>query len=249
MLNALKFLLNPYDRKARLQPALLSALPLFVSLLLLIPEFGAVWGAVSGAILYCGGTTLLTQLGRGRGKALEPRLFREWDGKPSVAMLRNRDGRLSATDKARYRTYLGKAIPGLRLASERKERRSPRESDDGYQAATSWLLEQTRDRGRFELIFRENINYGFRRNFWALKSLAIGLDIVALAILVVVWMELWTQLTGSSALPTETTIVACAALVVAHALAFSLVVRSDWVRTVAEAYARQLLAACDQLDK
>ena len=36
----LTFFLNPYDRKARLRPALLCALPVFVSVVLMIPDFG-----------------------------------------------------------------------------------------------------------------------------------------------------------------------------------------------------------------
>ena len=169
MLNSLSFLLNPYDRKARLQPALLSGLPFFVSLVLLVPEFAGIWSVVSSVMLFCGITTLLVHLGRGRGKAQEPRLFQEWGGKPSVAMLRHRDGRLSVSDKRRYRAFLQRKVPGLKLASTRKEQESPEQADDGYQGATTWLLDQTRDRSKYELLFRENMNYGYRRNLRALK--------------------------------------------------------------------------------
>ena len=44
MMDMLNSLFDPYDRKARLAPALLCALPLFASLLLLVPEVGAIWG-------------------------------------------------------------------------------------------------------------------------------------------------------------------------------------------------------------
>ena len=90
---------DPYDRKARLAPALLCALPLFVSLLLLVPEVGALWGAVGGLVLYCGGAKFLTQVGRDRGKVLEPTLYASWGGKPSVAMLRHSDSRLKRAHK------------------------------------------------------------------------------------------------------------------------------------------------------
>ena len=57
MLDALNSLLDPYDRKARVAPALLCGLPLFVSMALLIPEIGTIWATVGGLLLYCGGAT------------------------------------------------------------------------------------------------------------------------------------------------------------------------------------------------
>ena len=93
MIDVLNSLFDPYDRKARLAPALLCGLPLFVSVVLLIPEVGAIWAAVGGLALYCGGATFLAQVGRDRGKALEPKLYATWGGKPSVAMLRHSDTR------------------------------------------------------------------------------------------------------------------------------------------------------------
>lgn len=248
MLSALTFLLNPYDRKARLQPALLTGLPLFVCLVLLVPGFGGVWSVVSGVMLFCGATTWLTHLGRGRGKALEAQLFRAWGGKPSVAMLRHRDGRLSASDKERYRTFLLRKVPGLRLASPKREQRCPEQADDGSQGATTWLLDQTRDRSKFELLFRENMNYGFRRNLWALKPWALAFYATSITIVALARMGLLAEITDGTA-PTETTILACALLAVAHALMFVIGVRSDWVRRAADAYARQLLAACDRLSQ
>ena len=242
----MKSIIDPYDRKARLQPALLSALPLFICLLLMVPGFDALWGVVSGVITFCGGVTWLAHLSRGRGEAREPQLFRAWDGRPSVAMLRHRDRRLSAADKGRYRRYLGSMVPGLKLATPEDEQQFPEQADDGYQGATSWLLAQTKDRNRFELLFRENVSYGFRRNLWSLKRLALAFDVAAVVIIAIAETEAFAGITGGSA-PSETTIFMCTVLTVAHALAFMIAVRTDWVRGAANAYARQLLAACDRL--
>lgn len=248
MLNALTFILNPYDRKARLQPALFTGLPLFVCLAVLVSGFGWFWSVVSGVMLFCGATTWLTHVGRDRGTALEPALFRAWGGKPSVAMLRHRDERLSTSDKERYRAILRRMVPDLKLASLRKEQRSPQQADDGYQGATTWLLEQTRDRRRFELLFRENINYGFRRNLWALKPCALAFDALAITVVVLSSIGLLSDIAGGSP-PAHTMNIMCASLAVVHGSVFVIVVRSDWVRGVAEAYAGQLLATCDRLSK
>ena len=249
----LTFLLNPYDRKARLQPALLCALPLFVSVVLLIPEFGPIWAAVGGLILYCGGTTFLTQIGRDRGKALEPALFQSWGGKPSVAMLRHSDPRLGEATKERYRNFLTNAVPELKLASLEEERGCPERADDGYQSATDWLLARTRDRERFELLFRENINYGFRRNIWALRPWAFAMEGGAIVVVGMAVFDSWTGELAAGGLTaaiqaTDVQWWASLVLTVLHGLFFALKVRSRWIRLAAEAYAQQLLAACDVLE-
>lgn len=248
MPQALAFFLDPYDRKARLQPALLSALPFFVSLVLLIPQFGTVWGLVSGTVVYCGGTMFLKQLVRDRGKAHEQALFRSWDGKPSVAMLRHRDCRLFPPDKKRYRAFLKHSIPGLKLASKKEEKKSPQQADLEYQSATSWLIEQTRDRGRFGLIFRESMNYGFRRNLLALKPWALALDTGILLILAL-RLQPWTGSIGATLDLVSMSAGVCAVLIFLHMLAYVFVIRPDWVRVTANEYAQRLLAACDVLSK
>ena len=131
------------------------------------------WSDLGGLVLYCGGAKFLTQVGRDRGKVLEPTLYASWGGKPSVAMLRHSDTRLNAPTKNRYRAFLQVAVPTLALASPEEERTNPEAADDGYENANSWLLAQTMDRERFRLQFAENINYGFRRNVWALRPMGV----------------------------------------------------------------------------
>ena len=248
MSGILQSLLDPYERKARATPVLWCALPLFVLVAPLAPEVGTMWATVGGLFLYCGGATVLAQIGRDRGKNQEPLLYESWGGKPSVAMLRHRDSRLDPATKTRYRAFLDRVVPGLTLASPEQERRCPEEAEAGYEGANSWLLAQTRDHERFGLLFRENINYGFRRNVWALKPWAFTLEGVAFFVVGIGAFGSWA---GES-----TTIVqdigvewrASLVLIVMHTLFFTFKVRRGWVRLAAEAYAQQLLAACDVLE-
>ena len=192
MMDALNSWFDPHDRKARLAPALLCGLPLFVSIALLIPEIGTIWATVGGLTLYCGGATFLAQTGRDRGKVLEPSLHAAWGGTPSAAMLRHRDSRLNALTKSRYRTFLQRAVPELALASPEAERKCPEEAEVGYESANSWLLGRARGRERFGLLFRENINYGFRRNAWALRPWGFGLDAIAVVVVGMAALDSWT---------------------------------------------------------
>lgn len=240
-------LLDPYSRKARLQPTLLSLLPAFFGLLLLIPEFQTIWAAVGGLVVFSGGATLLTHLGRDRGKTLEPKLFQEWGGKPSVAMLRHRDTGLPYLTKERYRSFLAAHVRGLALASPESEQTSPIEADDGYESATSWLLARTRNREKFGLLFQENINYGFRRNIWALKPWALAIDSIFIVIITILESDSWTGDIPTTLAVLTVPVWACLIIAVFHMLILAFIIRSDWVRVPAEAYARQLLAACDTL--
>lgn len=137
----------------------------------------------------------------------------------------------------------------LTLASPEEERRCSEEAEDGYESANSWLLAQTRDRERFGLLFQENINYGFRRNVWALRPWAFALEAVAIAVIVAV--AAFGSWTGELAATIQATGIewrASLVLTVLHTLFFAFTVRAGWVRLAAEACARQLLAACDVLE-
>ena len=246
----LTFAFDPYDREARLKPALLTALPIFVPILLLIPEFDLIRVSLIGFIVCFGVTTFLTHVGRNWGKRLEPALFQTWGGRPSMAMLRHSDTRLAVATKERYRNFLMHTVPGLKLSSEEEEQNCPQKADAGYQSASDWLLTQTRDRGRFGLLFRENISYGFRRNIWALKRWAFVADCITIAIVAVVILvfDLWTGEFIATIQSIGILIWLSIFSTLIHILCFIFIVQKKWVRSAAEAYAQQLLAACDTLE-
>ena len=244
----LKPVLGRYERKARFRPALLCGLPFVASVVLLIPEFGAIWGSIGVVVVYCGGSTLLIQIGRDLGKALEGQLYQSWGGKPSAAMLRHNDSRLPKLIKDRYRSFLSSAVPGLVLASPEEEAANPEEADAGYDSANRWLLEHTRDHAQFDLLFTENMNYGFRRNLLALKLIALGIDAFALILVIGTAIASWTGEFASTILALSLEWWASVVITIVHTLLFVAYIRADWVRIAAETYAQQLLAACDSLD-
>ena len=247
MFNLDSIVSDPYNRKARLQPALLVLLPVFLIALLTLPEIKTIWSAPIGLLIYCGGAMWLTQAARDRGKLLEPELFKFWGGKPSIALLRHNDSRLTKATKSRYRNFLERRIPDLKFASIEDEQKSQMEADDAYESATLWLLTKTRDREHFRLLFDENVSYGFRRNLWALKSVAVVIDA-----LIITFFAIYTFYPFKSEILTiiqqiDKKIYFGILFTIAHLLAFIFIINRRWVRLPAEAYALQLLAACDQL--
>jgi len=114
-----------------------------------------------------------------------------------------------------------------------------------YPSATDWLLSRTRDKQKFRLVFEENMNYGYRRNLWALRPIAIAMDIVLFAAVIALHTTVAPDFT-SATLELEGPGLLALALTGTH-LALVLAATRRWVHTAAEAYARQLLSACDTL--
>src|SRR4051794_30468536 len=101
---------DPYERPARLYPALLALLPLLALIMLLYgPKTTALTGAVTVAVS-CGGLYLTTNLCRELGKDLEGKLYNEWGGKPTTQLLRHRDTNIEALTKRRYQAFLARKI-------------------------------------------------------------------------------------------------------------------------------------------
>jgi hypothetical protein len=112
-----------------------------------------------------------------------------------------------------------------------------------YEAYSNLLLEKTRDHMKFHLIFDELVHYGFRRNLWELKPIA--LPIVSACAL----GEFVSIVIGHRAhnpVPTMTIV-----SILLHVLLFVSwvwIINTDWVRRSAESYADHLLAALESLD-
>jgi hypothetical protein len=243
---------DPYDRQARLYPALLCLLPLLALVALLYaPNASALTGVVTIAVS-CGGLFLMTNICREMGKRLEDKLYREWGGKPTTQLLRHRDGIIDSLTKRRYHAFLAAKL-NTPFPDAEQEKNDPGKADEAYQSGARWLLDHTRpDAGKqFDLLFRENVTYGFRRNALGVRPLAI---VVAIACLIWVLVKErvlfgaagnivdWPVLTQ---LPTSAT----------ASLAVSGVMLLVWVffftttslRTSAFSFAQTLLRTCDTL--
>lgn len=242
-------LTDTYERKARLYPAMLVLVPpvaLAVCLLDISPRLdkGLVGVLVTFGVLY-----LLTTIARELGKRREGGLFESWGGKPTTQVLRHRNPTFDPVTKARYHTFLGKHL-GMNFPTEAEERQDPEAADNTYRAGGQWLLEKTRDRKKFSLLFQENIAYGFRRNSLGLRPLGIATAFLSLLIVLIAVKAFTLSGVDANAL-------AGAAKSVWISLVISFVMLVIWIfffteRTVKSAafsYAEMLVQACDVLPK
>jgi len=238
---SLEEVVNPYVRRSRLQPALIVALPLALATLAWFPSGILGWGTLWSLFVWCGGTALLAQIARDAGKKKESFLYERWDGKPTTRMLRHRDAPNAVILEQRHRK-LATLIPGIHIPTAKEEAADPTHADQVYDACTAYLLEKTRDKKKFPLVFEENCNYGFRRNLWGMKLWGITTTIVGCVATGVLIFR--TVMSGVVPSPL---ILVCAAMAFFLLLGWFFWFSPDWVRIPADAFADRLLSASENL--
>jgi hypothetical protein len=128
---------------------------------------------------------------------------------------------------------------GLPTAAD--EQNDPLGSDQRYEAAIRTLISQTRERPRFELIFKENQGYGYWRNLLAMRmsgrtTAAASAIVLALSILAQTALGFRLGLNIPDGTLGEVAIILC--------LAFWIwVPTEDRVKRAANSYAERLLDA------
>lgn len=161
---------DPYERKARVIPGLLVALPLLVPLLCVYGTKHPLLTGVIGLLGGCGAIYALASVARGRGKMLEEILVKKWGGMPTTMALRHRDKFLDSISKQRYHTAITAKL-GIVMPTAEEESADHDKADDTYIGATKRLRELTRSNK--QLLLKENIAYGFHRNMLAMKPVGI----------------------------------------------------------------------------
>jgi len=232
---------DTYTVKARIAPVLLVVLPLILTVLCWHSDELSQWKTVWYIILASGGGILLAQLGRTRGKLLEQKLFEEWGGKPTTVKLRI-NGNTNAELVKKYHIYIAKIMPEITLPSEEDENNNSQKSDNIYDSIVRSLITKTRDIKKYPLIFKENCNYGFRRNLWGLKIYGIPLSILGTVItggLVI------NNIIHSSSLDSLKTICLLGNFILC--LIWLFIIKPSWVKIVADAYAERLLESTENL--
>lgn len=174
--------LDPYDRRARLLPALLCLLPPLAILVLVYPTSLGWRGTVLTLLASCGAFFMLSRIARDAGRRLQNRLFAAWSGAPTTQVLRHRNRRLDVHTKRALHARLA-MLTQVPMPTAQDEQDDPDEADEAYRAAVAWLIKRTRDPKRFSLLFKENTNFGFQRNALGLRWVG-----VVVALLSIIWI-------------------------------------------------------------
>ncbi|WP_332768686.1 hypothetical protein [Phenylobacterium sp.] len=234
------FGVDRYELTARLRPAFLALLPAIALALVWIPAAWTIWGGVIGLLVTCGVTMMLSRFSRHRGRRVEAKYCDRLGSAVSMMALRHRDELIDPVTKRRYHEFLQRAgheIPTITL-----ETATPGIADTHYRGCVTWLLETTRDTKTYGLIFEENIDYGFRRNAFGLKVVAVPIAIFCAIGNVAITYATWTGFDATAWKAIGVGLVCLVALTM-----WTFVVNLRFVEDAARSYAVRLLAACDKL--
>jgi hypothetical protein len=241
--------IDAYDRAARLYPSLICLLPVVAVSAGVYGTALSLNSALVTLVTSFGGLFLLMSVSRDLGKRLEPGLYASWGGKPTTQLLRHSDNVLDPVTKKRFHGFLERHLD-IAFPTPEDEATDPVRADGVYQSGTQWLLGKTRDRTKFPFVFKENGNYGFRRNCLGLKPVGI-----VIAVLATIWTLAASEVFSATGVSVQkiadATVGAKVALVVTLGMAFvwTFLITKGSVRRVAFAYADMLLRACDVLPK
>lgn len=231
---------DKYVWQARVWPGFLTFLPLVMAFFAWDPKIEDAAKPFVSVAVGAGIIALLASVARSAGKKAETRLVKKWGGLPTTILLRHSDPTIDKGTKRRYHGALAKLVSTARVPSPEQEAADLGAADGVYQAWTRYLIAKTREKKRFDLVFAENMEYGFRRNLFGLRPFGIA---VSVASATACGWETWVHRhTGGLALDT-----ALLALCVAMTVVWSFVINGEWVLQGGKAYALRLLEATDLL--
>lgn len=232
---------DKYTFQARLRPALLSIFPVIVTVYVWVPVLYQTAAGLLGAAVVSGVTVAFGHFARTQGRSIEGRLLKEWGNLPTTLWLRHRDHHLEAETKQRYHRFLEENIDGWIAPAIEDEVAFEEKADNQYKSAVRWLIQNTRNKKEFFLIYAENISYGFRRNSLGLKPLSIALSLICLGFSIYKLHDIPLRDIFSLFL-----VQSMAGVVSLVCLAWwTCGVTTLWVRDAADSYAKALLEVCD----
>jgi hypothetical protein len=221
-----------YTFRARLQPALVTLLPLALAVVAWAgpkqPWMTALW-TLAGST---GATFLLAMAVRNRGKEREPDLWASWGGCPTTQLLRHH-GPANSVLRERWHKSLSRLL-SITLPTAAEETADSARADEIYEGATRALIAKRRAKATYPLLYNENVFYGFCRNLYAMRTVGIVLSTAgALASFTAGW---WFA-SRSTATPIPWVCAAACCLLLWCWLAR---INAAWVRVPAFAYAQRL---------
>lgn len=217
-------------------PVYLTAVPVMLSVAAALPDGLNLLLTGTSAVVFLPLSYFMSQVAADFGKRLEPGLWEAWGGPPTTRFLRHDNDEFNPATRARVHAKL--RTLGLEVPTAAEEKADDDRAGLLYGSAVDDLRGRTRDPERFHLVYKSNIEYGFRRNLLGVRP--IGLTVTTIALVISGWIlyRRWHSEGVVSLVAVVTTLVnTCVAL------AWLIGVRAATVRVTADRYARSLLEA------
>jgi hypothetical protein len=233
-----------YTLKARFYPVIILIFPIIILGVFYSFQFQTVIHFISSLGLVGALTFLLSQLGRDQGKLKENKLWKSWGAPPTTKILRLKDSHIDRITKTRYHQKLQSLCPVSIMPNLLMEETTPIEADEIYKAWTKYLISKTRDTIKFNLLFKDNISYGFRRNLWGLKTYAVIFNLFLLIGNYFFW-TIQTKNYNPQLFPVNFMYVSIILIIII--LFWILIVTESWVKIPALSYSERLCEATEVL--
>lgn len=232
-----------YCWRARIVPALLMLSPALLVFLAWFPEAGGLSLAGLSAGIWVSFAFLLSQIARRAGKSTETELWGSWGGAPTTRYLRHHNTEFNPVRKATCHRVLQALVPDTRLPSAQEEAEDPEAADVVYEACTRFLIRRTRDADRYGLVLKENVNYGFHRNWLGLRWFGGAIAVGGAAANAWRVMDGWEN---HRCIEPMSLLGVVLSITLLFGYLFWLGPRA--VKVAADAYAERLLEACEDMD-
>lgn len=235
--------MDKYSLKARLYPMFILFLPLIaigISYSIDIENYLNILTSIgiSAALSY-----FFSNLGRDSDKRKEKELWDSWGGAPTQQIFSYDNDRIDQHTKDRYHRFMLSRLPTKETIDFTVEQETVKEI---HQSWTKYLITQTRDTKKFALLFKENTSYGFRRNLWGLKPFSLALICICL---IVNYLYSATNSNSINFLNYSVTFKVSESILVLLFLVWIFIIKKEWVKIPAFAYAERLLETIDILDE
>jgi len=235
---------DSYSLRARYYPMIILLLPIIILGFFYSLEFESILHflgslGVAGALTY-----LFSQLGRDQGKRKEADLWKSWGGPPTTQLLRIGNLHFDPHTKKRYHQRLHTLCPVPVIPDAMMEASDRAGADHVYASWSKYLISQTRDKKKFPLLFKENTSYGFRRNLWGLRNIALTSTLVIMVLNYFYW-SIKIKIFNPLLLPTSFIYSTCSLLIIL--LFWLVIVKKNWVKDLAFAYAERLCESVDNM--
>jgi hypothetical protein len=230
---------DEYDRKARLTPGLLAIAPVSFLVAALGWKSYPVVAVAGGILVAAGASYVLAVLVRHLGRRVESRLWTAWGGPPTSSLLRTRVEAGNATLRDSWRRAI-EAASGIQLLTADEEAAEPEKADEVIEAAVRHVLYLGYD-DSYPLVKKENIQYGFERNFYGSRWVGRAISASCVLALAVSLGVGGLQAGGSNTSPGA--MAAAIAIDAAFLLGWCLLPSAHRAQLAAARYANQLLQA------
>ena len=234
------YLPDEYDWKARAIPVFLVVVPVIAAIWLLPIPFDPIPSGIVVTLISSSGVYLAAVMGGLPGKRIEKGLWEKQGGRPTVRFLQHGNNEFNRFTRQRIHAKL--IDLGLDVPSANQEEEEPKTAIAKWESCVEALIQKTRDKNRFPLVFNNLTAYGFHRNLLGIKY--IGVLVAGAVVAVSAWTTIAEpfQNTGTFG-PISAILIAGVMMVVWATMATPRsLIRSD------ERYARSLLEAALQLD-